>query len=827
MTFGQNRGYCLLPMKFQAYSFLLFIFLLTGFCTIAQQLTVRGKVIESGTQLPVEDCEVYIQGSRQIAKTDSTGLFTLSRVKPGRHKLHFASIRHEPFHTEIEVGQTTAVLDFTLSPKEHTLQEVEIRNAAQNRFGQTHLREVEGTAIYASKKSDVILIDSLVANLATNNARQVYARVAGLNIWENDQGGLQLSIGGRGLDPNRTSNFNVRQNGYDISADALGYPESYYTPPIEAIKRIQLVRGAASLQYGTQFGGLLNFVLRSPTPDKTIEVVSRQTVGSFGFFNSFNSLSGTIRKFSYYGFAQFKKGDGWRPNSAFENKTAYADLRYQVSENLKTGVQLTHMDYLAQQPGGLSDDMFLKDARQSNRQRNWFKVDWNLFNINAEWQLNQQSTINLTAFGLIASRYSVGFRPNRVDTQDNEIYGRDLITGDFRNYGLEARYLKRYLLGSKNGVLLVGSRYYNGYNHSKQGFGTAGSEADFHFAEPSALSTSNYSDYEFPNLNGAAFAENILYLSDKFSITPGLRYEYIRTRADGFYGVVNRDLAGNIIQTTRQEETRVNTRDFLLAGLGMSYKPREQLEVYGNMSQNYRSITFSDMRIANPSAVIDPNLRDERGYSADLGLRGTQGQWLIYDLSLFALQYGNRIGEVQIYDQNDRVLRQRSNIGKALITGVESYAELDLLQLLRLKANSWDVAAFGNAAFIKSEYIESELAGIKGKEVEFVPALNLKSGVRAGYRALKASFQVTYLSDQFSDATNAEKGGVSAVIGKIPAYSVLDASLSWERKWLRIEGSVNNVLNAIYFTRRATGYPGPGILPSDGRSLYITFAVKW
>jgi Fe(3+) dicitrate transport protein len=59
-----------------------------------------------------------------------------------------------------------------------------------------------------------------------NNARQIFAQVVGLTINES-YGGLQLSIGGRGLDPNRTSNFNTRQNGF-ISADVLGYPESYY-----------------------------------------------------------------------------------------------------------------------------------------------------------------------------------------------------------------------------------------------------------------------------------------------------------------------------------------------------------------------------------------------------------------------------------------------------------------------------------------------------------------------------------------------------------------------------------------------------------------------
>ena len=101
-----------------------------------------------------------------------------------------------------------------------------------------------------------------------------------LNIFDNGDAGLQLNVGGRGLDPNRTAHFNTRQNGYDISADPLGYPESYYTPPAEALSQIQIVRGAASLQYGPQFGGLVNFVFNPPNKEKNLELVSRQTAGS-------------------------------------------------------------------------------------------------------------------------------------------------------------------------------------------------------------------------------------------------------------------------------------------------------------------------------------------------------------------------------------------------------------------------------------------------------------------------------------------------------------------------------------------------------------------
>jgi Fe(3+) dicitrate transport protein len=82
-----------------------------------------------------------------------------------------------------------------------------------------------------------LVLADINANLAANNSRQIFAKVAGLNVWESDGGGVQLGIGARGLSPNRTAEFNTRQNGYDISADALGYPEAYYTPPAEALQK--------------------------------------------------------------------------------------------------------------------------------------------------------------------------------------------------------------------------------------------------------------------------------------------------------------------------------------------------------------------------------------------------------------------------------------------------------------------------------------------------------------------------------------------------------------------------------------------------------------
>lgn len=233
------------------------------------------------------------------------------------------------------------------------------------------------------------------------------------------------------------------------------------------------------------------------------------------------------------------------------------------------------------------------------------------------------------------------------------------------------------------------------------------------------------------------------------------------------------------------------------------------------------------MRIANPSSVIDPDLQDEKGYSLDLGVRSDQTTLMNYDVSLFYLNYNNRIGEIQYYDDQNRVVRMRSNIGQAIIQGLEAYGEVDLIGLAYPAQDLWSGVIFNNIAVIGSNYRSSQLAGVTGNEVEFVPAINLKSGVRLGYNNFKASFQYTYLSKQYTDATNAIEGGVAAVTGLIPAYSVMDLSLSYQQDFWRVEGSINNLGDNMYFTRRATGYPGPGILPSDGRSFYLTLQVKF
>ena len=147
-------------------------------------------------------------------------------------------------------------------------------------------------------------------------------------------------------------------------------------------------------------------------------------------------------------------------------------------------------------------------------------------------------------------------------------------------------------------------------------------------------------------------------------------------------------------------------------------------------------------------------------------------------------------------------------------------------KLVKMNAN-YVFNYFINSSFITSEYTSSEKNGVVGNEVEFIPNVNIKTGIRFGYKNFLSSFQYSYLSKQFSDATNAKGGSISGVTGEIPAYSILDFSTSYTYKFAKIEAGVNNLLNTSYFTRRATGYPGPGIIPSAPRNWYAGLELKF
>lgn len=795
--------------------------------SVSGQIIIRGTVTDNLGK-PMYGVVVHVDGITESVNTNAKGNYKFVGLAAGPKKITFFQPGFAKIVRNVDPKNGVHRLNVKMQPLSMELTGVTIKEEKDPTAVMTSLKPVEGVAIYASKKTEVINVERISANLAASRARQVFSQVAGLNIWESDCAGVQIGVGGRGLSPNRTENFNTRQNGYDIAADALGYPESYYSPPMLSVKRIEIVRGAASLQYGPQFGGLINFVMKEGPEDKKIEAETVQTIGAYGFYNGYTSLGGTLGRFNYYTSFQYRFGNCWRCNSEFDNYNVYAALKYSSKKGTTIKAEYTRSWYLARQPGGLTDAQFASDAQQALRERNWFRVKWNSMSISLNHEFNPRSKLDLRVFGLLASREALGFlgAPNLSDpisnpsVADRDKY-RDMIQGNFNNLGSELRFLHRYSIKSLPQVMLTGVRAYVGRTENEQGPADSTYDAVFEFRDVVANSSAS----THPSWNVAWFAEHVFNIHKKVSVTPGVRVELIETRTEGRNRNVYFDQADNVLLDSVNAGNSTRTRWFPLFGIGASYKPLVGLELYANFSQNYKPINFTDLWVNNPSFRIDPNMQDETGFNADLGIRGQLFNSLRFDVTGFLMVYNNRIGYVQATDPElFSVYRLRTNISNARTFGIESYIRWDAVKSF-LPKSDWNASVFTNLTFLDARYVASEESAFKGKRVEHTPPILFRSGVDVGWRALGLSYLISYTDQQFTDATNALQTG-NAVNGIIPSYYVMDLSFSYKFWKMKFIGGIENLTDNKYFTRRATGYPGPGIIPSSGRTFFITVSFK-
>lgn len=773
--------------------------------------SLKGQVLNIYTQEPLEGVKVRYR--HQGTYSDHHGNFVVQNIDNHTDTLLFSCIGFKD--TFYIVSRHAPKLKAYLQPTDIKFEEVQItatNDYEKKVFGVQRLTGIHHFTLYEGKKNEIIDLKEITANLALNNARQVMSKLPGANIIENDGAGIQLSIGLRGLNPNRIAEFNTRQNGYDISADALGYPETYYTPPLQMVEKIEIVRGAGSLQYGPQFGGLMNFVMKKAPTDKKIALEAQQTYGSFNTWVSFLSVSGTLQRFNYFSAVLYKQGNGFREYSQYRYGCSYTALEYRFNEKFKIHGEFTYMNYLMQQPGGLTDVQFYQNPRQAIRTKNWFTTHWLIPNFQLQYDVNNRHSILLNTFGMIAQRASLGnlIPPNQNDYKDY----RTLLNDDYQNFGLELKYKNAYSMGKMKAMFLTGIRAYHGNTYRKQGYANNSQNPDFYYLHPENLENS---DFHLPSYNWAAFIEKVIFITPKWSLTPGFRWEWIQTEAHGYYRIS--------LRPEKFYENKVLPRSFPLLGLGSNFYLSQDIHIYANFSQNYAGVNFNDIRVTNPNFQVDPNIQDIKGFNSEMGIRGNYKNVVSFDLSNFYLSYQNRIGTILKVDDQFNIIRLRTNIADSRNYGVESYIAWNILKTFWMD-KKWDITIFQSFAWIEAHYLKSPFKSVQGKRVEYVPQLSSRSGIQGIFKNLKISLQHTFVSEQFTDATNAISSP-TGITGIIPAYHVWDASCAYiASRWL-VTVTFNNLLNQMYFTRRAEGYPGPGILPSDGRAIYLTVGVKW
>lgn len=696
------------------------------------------------------------------------------------------------------------------------LEEITIKDV-RNPLDIKRLDPLANFYINSGKKNELIELTQKDISLSEKYARQIFSKVPGVFVYDMDGTGNQLNISTRGLDPHRGWEFNIRKDGIITNSDMYGYPASHYNIPMEAVDKIEIVRGTGSLQYGAQFGGLINYKSKLPVRGKSVSFESINTIGSYNLLSMYNSLSGGLGKLRYSTYFTSKSNGGYRHNGDSKYNAENISLYYDISSALFLKMDWSHSNYIIHLAGPLTDVMFHSDPRQSTRTRNYYNPDIHIPSFKMDWKLFDNTRIQLNTSAVLGYRNSVMFdKPATIADSINHLTldynNRQVDIDQFNSFTSQIRILQHYVFLNRRSNVVAGIQYMNNDLHRRQqGKGTTGSDFDL------TLVTPGWSrDLHFKTENLAFFIENNVSLLPQLTLNLGFRVEQGQS-----------DLSGKINYYPDENLPNTIHHSFPLFGMNAEYRLNETNNIYAGWSQAYRPVIMKDIIPQSFYEFSDKNLKDAEGYNVEAGFRG---KWhsLKWDVTGFILQYNNRLGTLAQIDSTGTLNIFRSNIGNSQTKGIELFLQGDFYLV-----NKSSLTVFSSTSFMDAHYQDAKIKSgnnnldIGGNTVESVPRWIMRNGMTYRYSIASITLLSSYTSESFADAFNAIEPNSTGSTGLVPSYHILDLNISLDlTENFRLQLNGNNILDKQYFTKRPQFYPGPGIWPSDGRTFSATVSMR-
>ncbi len=652
------------------------------------------------------------------------------------------------------------------------------------------LPPVQGTEIYSGKKASVIDLDAL-PKVQANNYRQALALTPGL-LYSEESSPL-VSLGYRGIgEPHRMQYMQVLKDGIPIHADMFGYPEAYYTPPLDVVDRIEFVRGGASLMYGPHHAGALNYVTYQPRRDKPFSARSQHIFGSDSLYSTYNSVDGTQGRVGYLAYFNHRQSEGFRDaNSDYQLDGGHFKVRYDIDEAANVTLALDAYEEEHGEPGGLTQAGFKADPDTTTRLHDRFRLRRYIPSVSYERTLSDQTLVTLKTWGGYYERFSKRQRGGGFGTPatgtDNSIERQEFYT-----FGIEPRVRHDYAFGGGNHTFIGGLMYYGADSPRED---RRGATPD---ADEGRLTGKSQRDLHY----GAVFFEN-KFSFDRISVTPGFRLENI-----------SQDVESKIYSPTTGAQTGAGQKDKLevqpLFALGLAYQATKNSEVYASVAESYRTTIFSESVVPGSGAVLPGDVDPSVGWTYELGYRGTAGSWLTWDSSVFLIDIDKKFGSTTV--GGTTVL---GNVGRIVNYGWDGAVAVDLVSAY----DTWrktdyskqygSVSLYGNISLLEAEF-QNGLQ--EGKRPQYAPDYLARAGVIYNWRdRVKVAFLGTFVDDHFAtDDENPTRA--------VPSYVVWDltAEVKVYKDYVSVMAGINNLFNEQYYARVRSD----GIDPAYGRNYY-------
>ncbi|MBL7766659.1 MAG: TonB-dependent receptor [Chitinophagaceae bacterium] len=640
------------------------------------------------------------------------------------------------------------------------------------------------------------------------SGNEIFRRLGGIHVVDEEGAGLRLNLSLRGLDPDRSRNVLVLEDGVPVALNPYGEPELYYTPVIDRMEQVEVLKGSGQILFGPQtIGGVVNYITRMP-PLKaggTLKLIG----GQRGFFTGrlgYGFTKGNVGvQFDYV----HKRADhlGY---TAFNIHDLSAKVMMTLSKRSTLGFKLGYYSEISDATYiGLTQSMFESGTQDFVKMApdDRLKIKRINFSTHYQYAVNDHISFQTLAYHYTTDRNwrRQDFSSSPVANPTGVIWGDTNIAGgaiymrnqnahrnrQFAVSGIEPSLKFKYHLFKKEASLKTGIRLLHEKAYEQR---LNGSQSD-------AASGALVEDEIRSGLALSGFAQQQMNINKRLIVHAGVRAEYY---------LYDRNILRNTFKignTNTIVDTNIHagqTVTMLIPGIGFNYNLHADHTLFGGLHRGFAPPRVKDA--VSTQGVVYP-LDAEKSWNAEVGLRSKYGPYIQYELTAFYLLFSNQI--IPVSESSGGIGSGLVNGGQTRHRGLEASLGIDVLKLLELKRSLiWKTnATWSNSVFDADRFMisGSDTLNIVDNNTPYAPNVRLNTSLILEWNAnFGAQLSASYTGQQYSDALNTVSSTADGRNGLINAYTVLDAGVfaTVPHTGLRLQLNVKNLTNERYIVSR-------------------------
>lgn len=581
----------------------------------------------------------------------------------------------------------------------------------------------------------------------------------GVRTIDDDALGLRSGIGVRGAPPRRSRKTLLLEDGTPITASNYLDPSAHYTPPIQRLERVEVLKGAGQVVHGPNNNhGIVNFRNKRATltPETTVELgagnqsqfhrhlMHRRTEGDVGLVFAYTGMN----------------SDGVFDVETHQYDDFYASAAWDVNARHNLGASLTYFRERSRgyDENNLTKAEFDEDPRGKRRfgpgrRDNNIAVDYWKLDLSHDFQATDRLQLSSRVFYTDLDRPRFQSRNPGDASEDRVMEGRDRR---YETFGGDTRASYTGIqTGAVDHTLEGGLRFERHDFEDRRPVGRPGEKLNQNRRGRlrAVAGEDGYTrDGRLVTFKAEAFSgyvQNQMEVGD-FVITPGLRVESYRQEAN------TRFRPGS----DTGAESEWNT--LYLPGISFLYRGFEHVDAYAGLHRG-----FSPASARGEDFPLEP----EKGTNAQIGVRSKGLRGVTFDTAVFY----NRIKDTLIRDDVDA-------FGDALFI---NSADSDIYGLdveLRLDSAPFTDSDYNFFGFLAWNYTQAEFRSgpLDGNHVPEIPkqAGSFTLGMDH-VSGIELSATLSYFGEFFSDVENTRRITEDGDNGRVPSRTLLSARASW------------------------------------------------